>query len=166
MHFNALFLLSALVPTACAFQFLRPDTSKPFNYSEPVVFEWSPDENLQVPHSSMRWLKLHFHSTGVWPISDAIDWRGNITSHVWDAPEWFEYMEDVDQQLFDGKRNFFSANFYSSPNFTFIESAMSIETDKFEIVGYPHLSAGASGHSTSLGVGVALAIAACITVGL
>ncbi|KAH7156688.1 hypothetical protein EDB81DRAFT_787688 [Dactylonectria macrodidyma] len=165
----ALFFIPALTPLAYAFEFTAPDTSKPINFSEPVVFKW-PTVNGNPPQP---WVQLVFATggksqTGRWGINlDLIDTR-NVSTWTWDTPEWAESVNDDSPQfLAEGENNRFEAYLSSGSNSSWLnlDGIAATETEKFEIVGYAHLKDFDSrARATTPSLGLALAAGAMVLI--
>lgn len=161
----ALFFISALSPVTHAFEFTAPDTSKPVNLSEPVMFKWT-----TVGGNPLQpWLQVIFATgdssqTGRWGINlDQIDIR-NESTWTWDAPEWAADVnaDGFEQLLVGGKNNWFEASF-SSKSYSDVQSWSEdpVATEKFEVVGYANLRDPDSGAgATTPSVTLALAAGA------
>ncbi|KAH7175193.1 hypothetical protein EDB81DRAFT_769416 [Dactylonectria macrodidyma] len=159
----ALFFISALAPVARSFEFTAPDTSKPVNLSEPVVFEW----DIPTGNPSNPWLQVIFATgdgtqTGWWGVNlDLIDIR-NVSTWTWDAPEWVASVNDDSEQiLFSGENNWFEATLSRSQDSNHTLDDAVVETEKFEVVGYPNLKDPDSGvRATAPSLSLALALGA------
>lgn len=163
MHLSSALLLSAVAPLAHAFTLTSPDTSNPINISEPVVFEWTNDDDEG--HQGHPWLHLDFVSNGLfWSLNsnNRIDIR-NVSSWTWDAPSWTEDMREVDQVLYAGKNNWFNTYLHDVRYRNQTGGWYPLETEKFEIEGYDNLENGAGAMTPSwvlgLGAGVVAVVA-------
>ncbi|KAH6999356.1 hypothetical protein EDB80DRAFT_724597 [Ilyonectria destructans] len=165
----ALFFISALTPVAYTFEFIAPDTSKPVNFSEPVVFEWSTAGVTLQP-----WLELIFATGGSgsggggqWGINfERIDTR-NISTWTWDTPEWVGNVtaDGFKQLLADGKNNWFEASLTSLPYSNQSWGDDLPATEKFQVEGYPYLKdakSGAGATTPSLSITLVVGIMALI----
>ncbi|KAH7160499.1 hypothetical protein B0J13DRAFT_617262 [Dactylonectria estremocensis] len=165
----ALFFISALAPVTYTFEFTAPDTSKPVNLSEPVVLKWP----IVGGNPPQPWLQLIFATgdsfqVGRWGINvDLIDTR-NDSTWTWDAPQWVEDVnpDGFEQILVGGKNNWFEASLSSHSYSNQSWSLNPVATEKFEIVGYPHLrnpnsGAGAMMPSLSLALAAGAIVLIC-----
>ncbi|KAH8683781.1 hypothetical protein BGZ61DRAFT_535193 [Ilyonectria robusta] len=138
----ALFFISTLTPVARTFEFTAPDTTKPINFSEPVVFEWP----IVGGNPLQPWLQLIFATgdssgSGRWGINfERLDTR-NTSTWTWDAPEWIANVtaDGFEQLLVKGKNNWFEASLSRLPYSNQSWSSNLVATDKFEVEGYPYL---------------------------
>ncbi|KAH7141073.1 hypothetical protein EDB81DRAFT_799373 [Dactylonectria macrodidyma] len=136
----ALSFISALTPGAYTFEFTSPDTSKPVNLSEPVVFKWP----LATGKPTEPWLQIIFATGDLsqwsrWAVHpNQIDIT-NVSTWTWDSPKWIEEVnaDGVKQILLKGENNWFEAAFSDDPAVSTWENP--VKTEKFEIVGYPNL---------------------------
>ncbi|KFA67345.1 hypothetical protein S40285_10131 [Stachybotrys chlorohalonatus IBT 40285] len=166
MHLHGAFLL-ALAPLAHAvIAFTSPDTSQPINVSEPVVFEWTNADDAQSERDP--WLELGFASgnIGVWWLNAnrRIDIR-NTNSWTWDAPAWAEDMAGAGQIIRAGRNNWFETHLHDAQYTNQTGEILTLETERFEVVGYPHLEGDARATTPSLILGFsagALAIIASL----
>ncbi|KAF7543420.1 hypothetical protein G7Z17_g10750 [Cylindrodendrum hubeiense] len=165
----ALFFICALAPVTHTFEFTAPDTSKPINFSEPVVFKWPIVEGVTLE----PWLQLIFATgdsgqTGRWGINlETIDTR-NDSTWTWDVPEWVEVWTEDDSKQFlaAGTHNWFEASLsrLRDSNET-MDGTSVVTTEKFEIVGYPYLKEYDSGAgATTPSLSLALAVGAIMLI--
>ncbi|KAL6414114.1 hypothetical protein AUP68_00630 [Ilyonectria robusta] len=132
----ALFFISTLTPVARTFEFTAPDTTKPINFSEPVVFEWP----IVGGNPLQPWLQLIFATgdssgSGRWGINfERLDTR-NTSTWTWDAPEWIANVtaDGFEQLLVKGKNNWFEASLSRLPYSNQSWSSNLVATDKFEM---------------------------------
>ncbi|KEY66065.1 hypothetical protein S7711_11332 [Stachybotrys chartarum IBT 7711] len=173
MHIRGVLLISsALAPLVQAVTFNYPDTSRPINLSEPVVFEWTIADDDG--HQGYSFLQLGFssHNVGTWWISnpdDRINAR-NTSSYTWDAPTWAEEMIEVHQIVRSGRNNWFETHVYQAQYSNQSSGFFPEETERFEVIGYPYLESGSKTMVPSLLLGFsagALAIfASLVSTGL
>ncbi|RYP04350.1 hypothetical protein DL764_004507 [Monosporascus ibericus] len=134
------FFLSSLLSVINAIKFASPDTSRPLNLSDPVVFRWIVDPSTS--ENMHPYLELTFNSLGSkwWLNSNRIDTR-TVDSWTWDSPKYVMEMVAVEQVLSAGKNNWFGTSLHSAKHANESGGSLPLETEKFEIEGYPYLSA-------------------------